>query len=147
MLSTSSPANGGIRSGDKGCKGIPKASHSAPSRAIGRALRSLREERGLTLRGVEQASRRFPEPIAFDYLARLQRGTLMPSVPKLATLANVYQRPLQEFVDLYELEQLKTLVPEQEGDFWHFRQIGIDYRAEGDHRRSAGAMLRGLDAA
>ena len=101
----------------------------------------------MTLRGVEQASRRFPEPIAFDYLARLERGTLMPSVPKLATLANVYQRPLLEFVDLYELEHLKSLVPEQEGDFGHFRQVAIDYRLEGDHWRSAGGMLRGLDAA
>jgi len=101
----------------------------------------------LTLRGVEQASRRFPEPIAFDYLARLERGTLMPSVPKLATLTNVYQRPLQELVDLYELEHLRALVPEQEGDFWHFRKLGIEYGAQGDHRRSAAAMLRGLDAA
>lgn len=101
----------------------------------------------MTLRGVEQASRRFPEPIAFDYLARLERGILMPSVPKLATLAHVYQRPLTEFVDLYELENLRELVPAQEGDFWHFRKLGIEYRAEGDHRRSVAAMLRGLDAA
>jgi tetratricopeptide (TPR) repeat protein len=101
----------------------------------------------LTLAGVEQASRRFPEPIAVDYLSRLERGSLMPSVPKLATLAHVYQRPLTEFVDLYELENLRELVPAQEGDFWHFRKLGIDYRAQGDPRRSAAAMLRGLDAA
>jgi len=101
----------------------------------------------LTLAGVEQASRRFPEPIAVDYLSRLERGTLMPSVPKLATLANVYERPPQEFVDLYELEHLKALVPKQEGDFWHFRKLGIAYGTEGDHKRSAAAMLRGLEAA
>jgi transcriptional regulator with XRE-family HTH domain len=87
----------------------------------------------LTLSGVEQASRRFPEPIAIDYLSRLERGTLMPSVPKLATLAHVYQRPLHEFVDLYDLEQLRALVPEQEGDFWHFRKLGIEYGTQGDH--------------
>jgi tetratricopeptide (TPR) repeat protein len=101
----------------------------------------------LTLAGVEQASRRFPEPIAVDYLSRLERGTLMPSVPKLATLAHVYQRPLTEFVDLYELENLRELVPAQEGDFWYFRKLGIDYASQGDHKRSAAAMLRGLDAA
>jgi tetratricopeptide (TPR) repeat protein len=71
----------------------------------------------------------------------------MPSVPKLATLAHVYQRPIQEFVDLYELENLKALVPNQEGDFQHFRKLGIEYGAQGDHRRSAAAMLRGLCAA
>src|SRR6185436_3311687 len=47
----------------------------------------------------------------------------------------------------YELEHLKSRVTEQDGDFWHFRKLGIDYRAEGDLWRSAGAMLRGLDAA
>ena len=147
ILSIVAPVRRTSRAGHKGRTRIPKASHSGPSRAIGRVLRSLREERGLTLRGVEQVSRRFPEPIAFDYLARLERGALMPSVPKLATLANVYQRPLHEFVDLYELEHLRALVPEQKGDFWHFRKLGIDYRAAGDHRRAAAAMLRGLDAA
>src|SRR5262245_49177928 len=71
----------------------------------------------------------------------------MPSVPKLATLASVYRRPLQELVDLYELEHLRVLVEPGLGDFWHYREMGIELDFAGDHRRSASAFLRGLDAA
>lgn len=125
---------------------IPKVSHIGPSRAIGKTLRSWREERGLTLRKVEEASREFPEPVAFDYLSRLERGQLMPSVPKLATLANIYQRSLSELVDMYELETLRGLVTSK-GDFWHFRQVAIDALSESDTPRAVSAFLKGLEAA
>jgi tetratricopeptide (TPR) repeat protein len=74
----------------------------------------------------------------------------MPSVPKLATLANIFERPIQEFVDLYEIEHLKSLVPDAGRRLLALPEARIDYRAEGDpwavRRRECceGSMPRAL---
>jgi hypothetical protein len=72
----------------------------------------------------------------------------MPSVPKIATLANRLPAPLQSSSTSTMLENLKSLVPEEEtATSGTSASSGSTYRVEGDHWRSTGAMMRGLDAA
>lgn len=125
---------------------MPKTRHVRPSRAIGRTLKVWREERGLTLRSVAEDSRRFPEPIGFDYLSRLERGQLMPSVPKLATLANVYGRPISELIDLYEISELRKLIPKR-ANHDLCRKLGIESLRKGEITKALACFLGALDAA
>jgi transcriptional regulator with XRE-family HTH domain len=106
----------------------------------------LREKHGLSLRDVAEAAREHVEPIGFEYLSRLERGQLMPSVPKLATLAAIYERPLSELINLYEVEQLRKLIPERT-TLAKSQQLGSRCLADGDLARALTCFLGALDAA
>ena len=125
---------------------MPKTRHVNPSRAIGRTLRFWREERGLSLRTVAEHAGEYPEPVGFDYLSRLERGHLMPSVPKLATLAAVYGRPLSDLIDLYEIEELRKLVPRRAG-YDLCRRLGIESLRKGETTKALACFLGALAAA
>ena len=109
-------------------------------------LKMWREEHGLSLREVAHAARSHPEPVGFDYLSRLEHGTLMPSIPKLHTLAGVYRRPLSELVDLYEIEQLRRLVPKR-GTYDILRRLGIEKFEKGELTKGLACFLGALDVA
>jgi tetratricopeptide (TPR) repeat protein len=70
-------------------------------------LRAVRDESGLSLRQVQAASHELPEPVAFDYLSRVESGQAVPSPQKLLSLARIYQVPVQQFLDLLDLDGLK----------------------------------------
>jgi tetratricopeptide (TPR) repeat protein len=114
--------------------------------AIGRTLRSWRDEKGFSLREIEEASRKMPEPLTFEYLSRLERGQLMPSLPKLCSLAEVYGRQISELVDLYEIEQFRGLVPKR-GSYDLLRKLGIQGLEKGEVTKALACFLGALDAA
>ncbi len=67
----------------------------------GQRLRQIREEYGLTLRDVEEQSRRIAEEMQlFDYLitagrlSQVENSNSLPSLYKLATLSFIYKLPL-----------------------------------------------------
>jgi transcriptional regulator with XRE-family HTH domain len=69
----------------------------------GQRLRQIREEHGLTLRDVEEQSRRIAEEMQlFDYLitagrlSQVENSNSLPSLYKLATLSFIYKLPLTE---------------------------------------------------
>ena len=70
----------------------------------------------------------------------------MPSVPKLATLAEVYGRPIAELIDLYELEHLRRLVP-RKGTYDICRQLGIESLQKGKITKALACFLGALDSA
>ena len=125
---------------------MSKSRYLGPSRAIGATLKGWREERGYTLRTVAKSSRSYPEKITFDYLSRVERGQLMPSVPKLATLAGVYGKPLMQLVDLYELEQLRRLVP-RSSSYAALRKLSLESMDKGLLTKGLACSLGALDAA
>lgn len=100
----------------------------------------------MSLRTVAQDCVGYPEPVGFDYLSRLERGQLMPSVPKLATLASVYGRPISELIDLYEIEELRRLVPKKAG-YAMCRTLGIESLERGEITKALACFLGALDAA
>ena len=74
----------------------------------GLRLREIREEHGLTLKDVEQQSRRITEEMQlFDYLitagrlSQVENSNSLPSLYKLATLSFIYKLPLTEMFRIY----------------------------------------------
>lgn len=100
----------------------------------------------MSLNRVARESEHYHEPIGFDYLSRLERGHLMPSVPKLATLAAVFGRPLSELVDLYEIEELRRFVPENAG-YDLCRRLGMEHLERGEITSALACFLGALDSA
>ena len=125
---------------------MPKNKHPGPSKMLGMTLRTWREFSGMSMRQVARASAAHPVPIAFDYLSRLERGDIMPSLPKLATLAAVYGRPLMELIDLYEIEQLRHLVPRRT-TYEVCHKLGNESLERGEVTKAIACFLGALDAA
>lgn len=125
---------------------MPKSSYPGPAQAIGRTLKEWRTERGLTLRGVARASQDSQEVITFDYLSRLENGLLMPSLPKLAALADIYQRPISELFDLYENDALRRLVPKKKS-YEMLHELGLKALGKGEITKGIACFLGALDAA
>ena len=77
----------------------------------GQRLREIREKLGLTLRDVEEQSRRIVEEMQlFDYLITAGRLSIvensnsLPSLYKLATLSFIYKLPLTEMFRIYGID-------------------------------------------
>ncbi len=113
------------------------------SRRLGSHLKRLREERKLTLGGVEALSEGFGERINKSYLFRVERGKTVPSIPRLRVLSKVYRVKLSTL-----LEILETAFEEQEKEhelgkdiaeasYDELRQQGIDSEREGDFSKAS----------
>ncbi len=77
----------------------------------GQRLRQIREEHGLTLRDVEEQSRRIAEDLqVMDYLitagrlSQVENINSLPGLYKLATLSFIYKMPLLELFRIYGVE-------------------------------------------
>jgi len=100
----------------------------------------------MTLRDVEVASKGYYEPINFDYLSRLESGQLMPSIPKLMTLTSIFERPINELIDLYEIETLRRFVPKGKS-VELLRELGVQALDKGEVPKALALFLGMLDAA
>src|ERR1700722_3165842 len=72
---------------------------------IGVKLRSLRRQWGLSLREVEERSVRLAQEwgdescqISASWLARVERGTQDLTIPKLISLATIYNQPAEDLL-------------------------------------------------
>src|SRR5206468_12087188 len=74
------------------------------TRRLGNHLKRLREERKLTLGGVESLSEAAGERINKSYLFRVERGKTIPTIPRLRTLADVYRVKLSTLLEVLEGE-------------------------------------------
>src|SRR5712691_4895866 len=72
------------------------------TRRLGGHLKRLREERKLTLGGVENLSEGLGERIAKTYLFRVERGKTIPTIPRLRVLAKVYRVKFSMLLDVLE---------------------------------------------
>src|SRR5262245_32722625 len=69
---------------------------------LGLHLKRLREERKLSLGGVESLTAERGERINKTYLFRVERGTTIPTLTRLNLLAQVYRVRLSTLVDLLD---------------------------------------------
>jgi len=83
-------------------------------------LREIRESLGLTLKNVEEQSRRIVEIQQDSYylitagrLSQIENNNSLPSLYKLATLSFIYKLPLTEMFRIYGVE-IRGAEPEQE---------------------------------
>jgi transcriptional regulator with XRE-family HTH domain len=77
----------------------------------GRKLKSLRNERNITVREVEQASRRIADVkgdkrfcISNGWLAQIENGVSEPSICKLFSLSIIYHASFLDLVRLYDVD-------------------------------------------
>ncbi len=84
----------------------------------GQRLREIREKFGLTLRDVEEQSRRIAEEMQlFDHLitagrlSQVENSNSLPSLYKLATLSFIYKLPLTEMFRIYGIDIPTTEEP------------------------------------
>lgn len=123
------------------------------TRRLGNHLKLLREERKLTLGGVETLSEGFGERINKSYLFRVERGKTVPTIPRLRALAKVYRVKLSMLLDI-----LEGAFEEQEKEarlgidltsltFEDLRQRGIDAERQGDFARATLLYRTALDRA
>ena len=75
-----------------------------PSRIVGQRLRSLRNERALTVRDLAQAS-----DLSFNTISLIERGKISPTVATLHKLASALGVPLAYFVSDGPVKQLLFL--------------------------------------
>jgi transcriptional regulator with XRE-family HTH domain len=87
---------------------------------VGQKLKALRCDRRITVRQVEQASRRIAEAkgdkrfcISNGWLAQLEKGTSEPSIHKLFSLSVVYRVQFLELTRLYgvDLDEVRKYEP------------------------------------
>lgn len=79
--------------------------------AAGQELKKLRNERNITIREVEQASRRIADAkgdkrfcISNGWLAQLENGVSEPSICKLFSLSVIYRKNFLDLVRLYKVD-------------------------------------------
>lgn len=90
--------------------------HDLPAKATedsvsGQILKSLRNRRNITVRDVEQASRRIADVkgdkrfcISNGWLAQLENGDSEPSIWKLFSLSVIYRAELRDLLRLYNID-------------------------------------------
>src|SRR6058998_4225306 len=93
--------------------------HKPGSGKLGLHLKRLREERKLTLGGVEALSANHGERINKAYLFRVERGKTLPTLSRLQVLSEVYQVRLSTLI-----EYLDTVVQEER----HEEDLGVELK-------------------
>jgi len=121
------------------------------TRRLGNHLKLLREERKLTLGGVETLSEGFGERINKSYLFRVERGKTVPTIPRLRALAKVYRVKLSMLLDILEgafeeqEKEARLEVDLSSLGFEELRQHGIDAERQGDFARATLFYRTALD--
>ncbi len=96
-------------------------------------MRNIREELKKTLRQVAEESRNYTEPISSSLIADAEKGKVIPSVPKLITLAKIYRIHPQRFIDLIDLDLQFENKDEHTTDASHMAETAKDAFALGDY--------------
>lgn len=88
--------------------------------SVGQKLKALRSDRHITVREVEQASRRIAEAkgdkrfcISNGWLAQLEKGTSEPSIHKLFSLSVIYRVQFFDLIRVYgvDLDEIRKYEP------------------------------------
>jgi len=74
------------------------------SRRFGRYLRTIREQRKLSLDAVEEMSLGFPERITKSHLSRIENGRAVPSFPRMFALSQIYGVPITSVAERFETD-------------------------------------------
>jgi tetratricopeptide (TPR) repeat protein len=113
--------------------GEPKEGGASGSRLLGEFLRTLRGSRSLQV--IEDLSKTPPlegriRPVDVSTLSKIETGKQFPSLTTLLSLEQIYEVPIQRFLDHVKLEK-----------YWSLRPVG------GDHPSALAAGIAALDEA
>jgi tetratricopeptide (TPR) repeat protein len=82
---------------------------------MGLYLKMLRSAHHKTLREVTDETQQHGEVVSVSLLADAEKGNVIPSAPKLITLAKIYHVPPQRFLDLIDLDRQPRTVLDEKG--------------------------------
>ncbi len=114
------------------------------SKKLSNFLHQVRTNSSLTLMDVQEKSKSYREKVNFDYLSRVERGMLLPSLPKLLTLARVYKISPSIFFDLIEIEEYQKVKPDID-DYEDCKTYGINCANHGELEKAIGSFSKCLD--
>jgi tetratricopeptide (TPR) repeat protein len=95
---------------------------------MGLYLKMLRSAHHKTLREVTDEAQQHGDVVSASLLADAEKGNVIPSAPKLITLAKIYHVPPQRFLDLIDLDRQPKTVPGEESP------EALEKRADGAFR-------------
>lgn len=84
-------------------------------RRFGRYLRTLREQRRLSLDIVEEMSTGYPERITKSHLSRIENGQAVPTFPRMFTLSQIYGIPVSSLAERFEIELIRGMTSPEIG--------------------------------
>jgi len=111
------------------------------SKKLADFLSDLRLKNDFTLLDVQERSKSYREKVNFDYLSRVERGLLLPSLPKLLTLARVYRISPSVFFDLIEIGECEKIKPDIH-DYEECKAYAINCADHGNIDKAIGAFGR-----
>jgi tetratricopeptide (TPR) repeat protein len=108
-------------------------------RRFGRYLRSVREQRKLSLDAVEEMSLGYPERVTKSHLSRIENGQAVPTFPRMFALSRIYGLPIASVAEKFEVDLDLEMQPADVADK-SFPQIEADI----DKLRMAGRYSEAL---
>jgi tetratricopeptide (TPR) repeat protein len=84
---------------------------ASENRRFGRYLRTIREQRKLSLDAVEEMSLGFPERITKSHLSRIENGRAVPSFPRIFALSQIYGVPITSVAEKFETDLQLEMKP------------------------------------
>ena len=113
---------------------------------LGPYLKRLREGYGYTLRKVEERAQALGESIDNSQLSRFEKGKAVPSFEKLRALARIFNVPVQNFSDVFDLEEFEPFKPET-GTYEDLLRDGRSWFERGEYGRAFVTYERALERA
>lgn len=112
---------------------------SAENKRFGKYLKSIREQRKLSLDAVEEMSLGFPERVTKSHLSRIENGQAVPTFPRMFALSRIYGIPIASVAERFETHLERDMRPED------LAEKSIDeIRAEAEKHGEAGRYREAL---
>lgn len=109
------------------------------NKQFGSYLRTIREQRKLSLDAVEEMSVGYPERITKSHLSRIENGQAVPTFPRMFALSQIYGVPVASMAERFEVDLLRGMTPED------LRAMPPEeLRAQGKRLRIAGRYREAL---
>ena len=86
--------------------------HGVEQQRFGRYLRTIREQRKLSLDAVEEMSAGYPERITKSHLSRIENGQAIPTFPRMFALSQIYGVPVASLAEHFEVTLMQEMQPE-----------------------------------
>jgi tetratricopeptide (TPR) repeat protein len=112
--------------------------HGVEQQRFGRYLRSIREQRKLSLDAVEEMSAGYPERITKSHLSRIENGQAIPTFPRMFALSQIYGVPVASLAEHFEVTLMQEMQPEglREGEVAALREEALRLRRSGRYKEA-----------
>jgi len=120
---------------------------SAENRRFGRYLKTIREQRKLSLDAVEEMSLGYPERVTKSHLSRIENGQAVPTFPRMFALSRIYGIPIASVAERFETHLERRMRPQDLAakSFDEIRAEAEKHGMAGRHREALALVSAALD--